>query len=76
MVALVQESSVPLILEPEWQLPAVRQAESEDPVRRGVADTERETAIQKIAGHAAGCGGMAISVRTKDRRIEIYGNFG
>ena len=33
------------------KVPVARQAGSRDPVRRSVVETERETAIQKIAGH-------------------------
>ena len=49
--------------------PAVRQAGSKDPVRRGVVETERETAIQKIAGHARDAAGERCSEGRFSRRI-------
>jgi hypothetical protein len=47
----------------------VRQAGSEDPVRRCVVDTERETAIQKIADHARDAAGGRCSEGRFSRRV-------
>ena len=52
----------------ERLLSVVRQAGSKGPVRRRVADRESKTAIDEIAGHGLGCGGMAVFGRTLSRR--------